>query len=139
MSVLCIHLHVRTVHPSACPYCTSICMSVVVVFFSFCLFSCSFYTVFPFLTLPYGFFLFFLFSFLFQCPIYLIFSHSIFLVFRFSFFFFHFFSLFRATLPLLQMASEFLKYVPIVNSLPSYAINMLSYLNRSHFRSSSSS
>jgi hypothetical protein len=45
----------------------------------------------------------------------------------------------RATLPILQKASNFLKYIPILNILPDYAINMLSYLNNSHFRSASSS
>jgi hypothetical protein len=45
----------------------------------------------------------------------------------------------RATLPILQKVSQLLKYIPILNILPDYAVNMLSYLHNSHFRSSSSS
>ncbi len=45
----------------------------------------------------------------------------------------------RATLPLLQMASRLLERVPLLNSLPSYALNILTYLHRTHFYTSASS
>jgi Peroxisomal membrane protein (Pex16) len=45
----------------------------------------------------------------------------------------------RATLPILERASKFLSYVPILNSLPGHVISMLTYLHKSHFRSSTSS
>ena len=45
----------------------------------------------------------------------------------------------RATLPLLQVASQLLERVPLLNSLPSYALDLLSYLNKTHFYTSASS
>jgi hypothetical protein len=45
----------------------------------------------------------------------------------------------RSTLPLLQLASRMLSRIPLISSLPEHVIGMLSYLNRTHFYSSSSS
>ena len=44
----------------------------------------------------------------------------------------------RSTLPL-QLASRMLGRIPLISSLPEHVISMLSYLNRTHFYSSSSS
>ena len=45
----------------------------------------------------------------------------------------------RATLPLLQLASRMLHRVPLISSLPQYALSMLQYLNSTHFYTSNSS
>jgi hypothetical protein len=45
----------------------------------------------------------------------------------------------RATLPLLQLASRVLHRVPLLSSLPQYALSMLQYLNNTHFYTANSS
>jgi hypothetical protein len=45
----------------------------------------------------------------------------------------------RATIPVLELVKRMLHYVPILHSLPDHIIGILGYLNRSYFRSSSSS
>lgn len=45
----------------------------------------------------------------------------------------------RAARPSLEMAAKFLKYIPIISSLPDYALDILTYFNKSYFRTSSSS
>ena len=45
----------------------------------------------------------------------------------------------RTTLPLLQMAANMLERIPLIGSLPVTAINLLKYLNRTHFYTSASS
>jgi hypothetical protein len=120
-------------------YCVSIIITLTAVTFASICICISFVVMlshcrsllgdFPHLTLFSSLFSFVYPDFRSHYPIFFLFAHILFDLFIY----------FRATLPLLQMASEFLKYVPIMSSLPSYAINMLSYLNRSHFRSSSSS
>ncbi len=45
----------------------------------------------------------------------------------------------RATLPLLQYASTMLERIPLIGSLPATAIQLLRYLNRTHFYTSASS
>lgn len=44
----------------------------------------------------------------------------------------------KATLPLLKQAANLLVHIPIINSLPKYAIDILQYYNRCHFYNSNS-
>jgi hypothetical protein len=44
----------------------------------------------------------------------------------------------KATLPILQQAANLLVHVPLINSLPKYAIDILQYYNRCHFYTSNS-
>lgn len=45
----------------------------------------------------------------------------------------------RATMPFLRIASGLLGKIPLLNMLPTYAINYMSYFNNTHFRTSASS
>lgn len=45
----------------------------------------------------------------------------------------------KATLPFMKILSRSLKYIPIINTLPESLLGALSYINKSHFRSSASS
>lgn len=49
-----------------------------------------------------------------------------------------YYTLYRATYPLLKTISTSLKSVPLIGSLPEYALSVLSYLNRMHFYHSNS-
>lgn len=45
----------------------------------------------------------------------------------------------RATIPALQLVKRLFYYLPFIHSIPDHIIDILHYLNRSYFRSSSSS
>ena len=45
----------------------------------------------------------------------------------------------RSTLPLLRFATRLLQHIPLLNALPQYALNILQYLNQTHFYHSGSS